>query len=139
MAIEDRLRGDPEPVSPEEVLRYWLRQEVGDEENPPNPDRLATEPALRQELLERIPIAERVRETDDVEKLEAESSEDIREIVDFADEIEESGPEGKLVVLREGADPAYVADGNHRATAYVLYLLRGGEFEGQEVYLGVRE
>lgn len=187
MAIYDRLRDDPEPVSPEEVARYWLGQEAEDEEDPPDPDSLDTEPALRQELFERIPIAERVfapekadwyladlteealrdlrvvvgepeqgwraltdddriesvaekiRETDDVAELESKSGKDLQEVLAFADEIEKSGPEGRLVVLREGEDPAYVADGNHRATAYVVCLLRGVEFEGQEAYLGVRE
>lgn len=187
MAIEDRLRGDPEPVSPEEVLTYWLGQEVEDEPDGPDPDELDTEPALREELFERIPIAERafapepadwyladltedalrdlrvvvgepeqdwralteddriesvaerIHEADDVERLDAETPKDLREVVELADEIEESGPEGRLIVVEEGDDPAYIADGNHRATAYVLHLLRGGEFEGQEVYLGVRE
>ncbi|WP_137283644.1 hypothetical protein [Halorussus salinisoli] len=187
MTVEDRLRGDPEPVSETEVMRYWLHEELEDEDAGPNPDALGTEPALREELFERKPIAERVfipeqvdwyradlseealrdlrvvvgphdedwrsladdnriesiaeriYETDDVAALEAESGKDLREVVELADEIERSGPEGRLVVLEEGDDPAYVADGNHRATAYVLHLLRGGEFEGQEMYLGVKE
>jgi hypothetical protein len=186
MAIRDRLRDDPDPVSPEQVMRYWLRKEVEDEDDPPDPDRLATEPALRQELFERKPIAERafapdpadwyrvdlseetlrdlrvvvgepeqgwralteddriesiaarVHESDDLDELESESSEDLREVVELADEIQRSGVGSRLVVLREGDDPAYVVDGNHRAVAHVLHLLRGGEFEGQEAYLGVR-
>ncbi|UPV99117.1 hypothetical protein M0R88_11325 [Halorussus gelatinilyticus] len=187
MTIRDRLRDDPEPVSPEQVMRYWLDQEIEDEEGDPDPDALDTEPALREELFERKPIAERVftpepadwyradlseaalrdlrvvvgepeqgwrgladdnrvesiaeriRDADDVAALESETSKDLEEVVELADDIEDGGPESRLVVLEEGDDPAYVADGNHRTVAHVLYLLRGGEFEGQEVYLGVRE
>ncbi|UPV73036.1 hypothetical protein M0R89_10790 [Halorussus limi] len=187
MTIEDRLRGDPEPVSPERVMRYWLGQEVEDEDGAPNPDAIGTEPALREELFERKPIAEhvftpepadwyladlsedalrdlrvvvgepeqgwraltdddriesiaeRIHETDDVDALGSETGKDLREVVELADAIDREGPQGRLVVVEEGDDPAYVADGNHRAVAHVLHLLRGGEFEGQEAYLGVRE
>jgi hypothetical protein len=115
MAIEDRLRDDPEPVSPEQVMRYRLRED----------DRIES-------------IAARIHEADDVDELESESSEDLREVVELADEIQRTGVESRLIVLREGEDPAYVVDGNHRAVAHVLHLLRGGEFEGQDAYLGVR-
>jgi hypothetical protein len=186
MSIEDRFRDDPEPVSPERVMRYWLRQEVEDEDGGPNPDAIGTEPALREELFEREPIgervftpertdwyladlaagalrdlrvvvgepeqgwraladddriesvAERIRERDDLDALESAVGQDLREVVELADEIERQGPQGRLVVVEEGDDPAYVADGNHRAAAHVLHLLRGGEFEGQEAYLGVK-
>ncbi|WP_135851871.1 hypothetical protein [Halorussus salinus] len=187
MIPDDYLRDDPEPVPPERVLRYWLGQEVEDEEGGPDPDALGTEPALREELFERIPIAERafapdpadwyrvnlseevlrdlrvvvgepeqgwrelanddriesvarrIRETDDLSALEEQSGKDLEKVRGIADDIEDEGPQGLLVVVREGEDPAYVADGNHRAAAYLLYLLRGGEFEGQEAYLGLRE
>jgi hypothetical protein len=187
MVIEDRLRDDPEPVSPEQVVRYWLDEELQDEDGGTDPDAIATDPALRQELFERVPIAERafaperadwyradlseavlrdlrvvvgepeqgwralteddriesiaarIHDADDVDELESESSEDLREVVELADEIQQSGVESRLIVLREGDDTAYVVDGNHRAVAHALHLLRGGEFEGQEAYLGVRE
>jgi len=193
--IEERLatgRG-LDPVSPDEVMRDWLREEVGDErddagcDDQPDPDALATEPALREELFERKPIAERafaaepadwyrvdlseselrdlrvvvgphdedwraltdddrvesiaarIYDADDVEKLDAETPKSVREVVEMADEIARERPESRLVVLKEGDDPAYVVDGNHRAVAHALNLLRGGEFAGQPAYLGVRK
>ncbi|WP_115865627.1 hypothetical protein [Halorussus litoreus] len=195
MNIEERLdtRRGLDPVSPDEVMRYWLREEVGDErddasgDDRPDPDELATEPALREELFERKPIAERafaaepadwyrvdlsehelrdlrvvvgphdedwraltdddrvesiaerIRDAEDVEKLDAETPKDLREVVEMADEIARERPESRLIVLKEGDDPAYVVDGNHRAVAHALHLLRGGEFEGQPAYLGIRE
>ncbi|WP_135828217.1 hypothetical protein [Halorussus halobius] len=188
MSIEDHLRGDPDPVSPERVIRYWLREEGdGATDDPPDPDALETEPALRAELFERAPIAkraftpdpadwyrvdlteealrdlrvvvgphgedwraladddrvesiaERVHGADDVAKLDAETPKDVGEVVDLADAIADGAPKSRLVVLKDGEDPAYVVDGNHRAVAHVLDLLRGGEFESRVAYLGVRE
>jgi hypothetical protein len=78
-------------------------------------------------------------ETTSVAELDAESPKDLREVVEMADHIDPEGPESRLIVAREGDDPAYVADGNHRAVAHVLYLLRGGEFAGQEAYLGIQD
>ncbi|NHN57795.1 MULTISPECIES: hypothetical protein [Halorussus] len=189
MVLEDRIRRGEEldPVSPEQVMRYWLGEEVDAAGGDLDPDALGTEPALRQELLDRNDIAERifgsevadwyrvdlsaaelrnlrvvvgphdedwraltddnriesvarrVHEADDLERLDEEAPKDLLEVVEFADDLAEGGDVGRLVVVEEGEDPAYVADGNHRAVAHVLHLLRGGEFEGQEAYLGVRE
>lgn len=193
--IEERLdtgRG-LDPVSPDEVIRYWLREEVDDEhddtgsDDQPDPDALATEPALREELFERKPIAERafapepadwyrvdlseselrnlrvvvgphdedwralsddgrvesiaerIHDADDLDALDADTPKDLREVVEMADKIARERPESRLVVLKEGDDPAYVVDGNHRAVAHALHLLRGGGFEGQPAYLGVRK
>ncbi|NEU57628.1 hypothetical protein [Halorussus sp. MSC15.2] len=187
MSIEDRLRGDPEPVSESEVMRYWLREELDEEDGGPDPDALDTDPALREELFERKPIAERVfaperadwyhadlseealrdlrvvvgphdegwraltddnriesiarriYESEDAAALDEETPKDLREVVELADSIDAEGPQSRLIVVAESDDPPYVADGNHRAVAHVLHLLRGGDFEGQEAYLGVRE
>ena len=183
MSISD----DADPVSDTDVMRYWLGEEVDETDGDLDPEALGTEPALRQELLDRNDIAERVfgaepadwyradlsadelrnlrvvvgphdedwraltddnriesvaeriRDADDVERLDEKSPKDLREVVEFADDLAEGGDVGRLVVVKEGEDPAYVADGNHRAVAHVLHLLRGGEFEGQDAYLGVRE
>lgn len=205
MSLDERLatgRG-LEPVPEEEVIRYWLGEEVdeedeeSDDESDDNddglldPEAIATEPALRQELFEREPIAERVfgaepadwyrtelsadelrdlrvvvgppdqdwraltddnrvesiaelvHETDDVTELDHETPKDLQEVVTIAeklaDEDGERRPVGPLLVRKEGDQPAYIADGNHRAVAHVLHLFRGGKFEGQDVYLGVEE
>ena len=181
------IRDDADPVSDTEVMRYWLGEEVDEVDGDLDPDEIGTEPALRQELLDRNDIAERafgaevadwyrvdlsadglrnlrvvvgprdedwraltednriesiarrINEADDVERLDEEAPKDLLEVIEFADDLADGGDVGRLVVIREGEDPAYVADGNHRAVAHVLHLLRGGEFEGQEAYLGVRE
>ena len=190
MDLEERIRSghELEPVSESEVIRYWLREELDDaEDDSLDPDEPETEPALREELLERKPIASRafgakpadwyhadlseaelrdlrvvvgphdedwralseddrvesiarrIYDADDVAKLNDETPKDLREVVELAENIDPEGPESRLVVLKEGDDPAYVVDGNHRAVAHALYLIEGGEFEGQEAYLGVRE
>jgi hypothetical protein len=196
MGLEARIRTGRglEPVSESEVIRYWLREELDEaDDDPLDPDAAETEPALREELLERKPIASRAfgaepadwyhadlsedelrdlrvvvgphdegwralaednrvetiarriyeAETDDegmdVAKLDDETPKDLGEGVELADAIDPEGPESRLIVVKNGDDPASVADGNHRAVAHVLYLLRGGEFTGQEAYLGVRE
>lgn len=189
MDIDERLRTGSglESVSEERVMRYWLREEVDEADEPLDPDALETEPGLREELFERKPIAERVfpaepadwyrvdlseeelrdlrvvvgprgedwraiapdnrvesiaervHEADDPAALDEEVPKDIGEVVELAEAIDPEGPESKLLVLKEGDDPAYVADGNHRAVAHVLSLMRGEPFSGQEAYLGVRE
>lgn len=187
MTTDDWPRVDFDPVSGVEVMRYWLREEIDEADDSHDPDALETEPGLREELLERTPIAgrafgaepadwyhadlseaelrdlgvvvgphdedwrvlaednrvesiaHRIQESSDVAELDEETPKDLREVVEMTDAIALDGPESRLVVLKEGDDPAYVADGNHRAVAHVLYLLRGGEFEGQEAYVGIRE
>lgn len=189
MSLEERLRTgrELEPVSPEQVMRYWLREEVDDADDPVDPDALDTEPALRQELFDRKPIAERVfgvepadwyhadlseeelrdlrvvvgprergwralsddnriesiaervREADDLAELDDNTPKDLREVSELAAGIDPEGPESRLIVVKEGDDLAYVADGNHRAVAHVFHLLEGGGFAGQEAYLGVRK
>lgn len=87
-------------------------------------------------------IAERIREAErrgDLADLDESFPKDLQKIVEMADAIDRDGPVSRLVVLKEGDDPAYVVDGNHRAVAHVLSLLQGGAFTGQEAYLGVRE
>ena len=71
--------------------------------------------------------------SEEPEKLAAETGVDVRQVLDFADEM----PAGPLVVsTREGCVPRYVADGNHRAVALALRM-RSGEFSPQRAYLGV--
>ena len=190
MDIDERIRTEQglERVSREQVMRYWLREELDDaEDDPLDPDAIETEPALSEELFERKPIAERafgaetadwyhgdlseselrnlrvvvgpheqdwravtdddriesiaerIYEADELGELDEEIPKNLTKVLEMADAIESSGPESRLVVLKEGDDPAYVADGNHRAVAHVLHLVRGEEFAGQEAYLGVRE
>ncbi|WP_433627028.1 hypothetical protein [Halomicrococcus sp. NG-SE-24] len=193
MDIAERLRADDrlEPVSRTEVMQYWLANEVEVESDAPDPDDLPTEPGLREELVDRKPIAarvfgaeeaewyltelsvdelrdlqvvvgpesegwrafaddgrigavaKRIIEADDATEFDAKAEEDFEEVASLADDIEASGTNGRLVVVEEGDDPAYVADGNHRAVAQVLSLLRdeaknGETDEKREVYFGVR-
>ena len=189
MSIETRLgRGEPEAVSPTDVMRYWLGEELDDDpDSDLDPDELATEPTLREELLERKPIAgrvfasetaewydvelsaeelknlrvvvgehdedwraitdddriesvaRRIMEVDDLSEFDEATPKNLDKVVGLAEEFADSRPESRLVVVKEGDDPAYVADGNHRAVAHVLYLLNGGEYEGHRAYLGIRE
>ena len=83
-------------------------------------------------------IAEHVLAADDASEFEGKSDEDLRKVRSLADDVAQSGPNGRLVVVQEGDEPAYVADGNHRAVAQVLVLLRGGETAERGVYFGTR-
>ena len=84
-------------------------------------------------------IAERIYEAEEVDELDERVPKDLQKVVEMADAIDPEGPVSRLIVLKEGDDPAYVVDGNHRAVAHALSLLRGKRFTGQEAYLGVRE
>ena len=83
-------------------------------------------------------VARRIYEADDVERLHRESPKDLMEVVELADE----GPDERdsspfLVVQEEGSDAPYVADGNHRAAALLLRILRDDERPRQAAYVGV--
>ncbi|PSQ45115.1 hypothetical protein BRD15_12545 [Halobacteriales archaeon SW_6_65_15] len=194
MDLEERIQREEglESVSETQVIRYWLREELDEaDDGPLDADAVESQPGLREELLERKPIASRTfgaepsdwyhvdlseeelrdlrvvvgphdedwralaednrvgaiaeriyevetDETTNVAELDAETPKDVSEVVELADAIDPEGPVSRLVVAKEGDDPAYVVDGNHRAVAHVLYLLRGGEFTGQEAYLGIQ-
>jgi hypothetical protein len=97
MTLDERLdtvRG-LEPVPETEVVRYWLGEEVDDESDWKDdelldPDTIDTEPALREELLERKPIASRVFGAEPAEWYHADLSEeelrDLRVVVGPHDE-----------------------------------------------------
>lgn len=60
-----------------------------------------------------------------------------RRAAGFGSETDEESE--RLTVFRPPGATPYVADGNHYATAKALYLLDGGAFAEQPVYLGVVE
>ncbi|RJT07138.1 hypothetical protein D3261_03790 [Halococcus sp. IIIV-5B] len=81
--------------------------------------------------------AERV-ENEDLVVLGAETGVDVERVVAFADELATGGELAELVLTkRRGSGSPRVADGNHRATAVCLHLLRTGEYRPQRAYLGI--
>ena len=85
-----------------------------------------------------LSVARRIHEADDVERLHESSPKDLVEVVELAEE----GPDERdsspfIVVQEEGSDAPYVADGNHRAAALLLRILRDDEQPRQAAYVGV--
>ena len=83
-------------------------------------------------------VARRIHEADDVERLHERAPKDLIEVVELAEE----GPDERdsspfVVVQEEGSDAPYVADGNHRAAALLLRILRDDERPRQAAYVGV--
>ena len=87
MDTEERLRTDDrlDSASETEVMQYWLTNEVEDEDDAPDPEALETEPGLREELIERKPIAGRVFGAEAAEwyltELSADELRDLRVVV----------------------------------------------------------
>ena len=85
-------------------------------------------------------VARKIRDADDVERLHENAPKDLIEVVELADESpDERDSSPFLVVQEDAADAPYVADGNHRAVALLLRVLRD-EHDGdlrQPAYVGV--
>ena len=83
-------------------------------------------------------VALRIHETDDVERLDREAPKDLIEVVELADEDPDERDSSPFVVVQEeGTDAPYVADGNHRAVALLLRIIRDEERPRQAAYVGV--
>ena len=83
-------------------------------------------------------VARRIHEADDVERIHERAPKDLIEVVELAEE----GPDERdsspfVVVQEEGSDAPYVADGNHRAAALLLRIIRDEERPRQAAYVGV--
>lgn len=82
----------------------------------------------------------RIFETEDLAELDRMLPKDIEEVVELAKQVTASGPPERLIVVKErSSELPYIADGNHTAAAQILNLLTGGEYPGQEAYVGIRE
>jgi hypothetical protein len=85
-------------------------------------------------------VARQIRDADDVERLHENVPKDLIEVVELADQPPDERDSSPFVVVQEDvSDAPYVADGNHRAAALVLRILRG-EQDGdlrQPAYVGV--
>lgn len=68
----------------------------------------------------------------------AEHAELVSTVEAIAEELPET-PDGKLILEAGLHHPPMLIDGNHRATALALHLLRTGEFTPIEVYIGFPE
>jgi hypothetical protein len=81
--------------------------------------------------------AKRIRSEESAD-LAAETDVDIERVCGFADALA-AGTELPALVLtkRRGGGPPRIADGNHRAGAVALHLLRTGEYRPQRAYLGI--
>lgn len=77
-------------------------------------------------------------DSEDPANLVAETGVDIEQIDQFDDTLA-TGNELPALVLtkRRGSGPPRIADGNHRASAAALRLLRTGEYRPQRAYLGI--
>lgn len=70
--------------------------------------------------------------------LEAETGVDVERVCSMAETLADGGRLAPLVLTkRRGRGPPAVADGNHRATAIALHLLRTDEYRSQRAYLGI--
>jgi hypothetical protein len=70
--------------------------------------------------------------------LAAETGVDIGRVCRFADMLATGHDLAALVLTkRRGSGPPRVADGNHRASAIALHLLRTGQYRSQRAYLGI--
>ncbi|WP_276300267.1 hypothetical protein [Halorussus lipolyticus] len=76
--------------------------------------------------------ARRIRESGLRGQFEDIDVDHIRRLADRTPEAE------RIVCFRRGTGTPSVADGNHYATGCALRLLRTGEYEPQQAYLGVR-
>lgn len=68
----------------------------------------------------------------------AEHPDLVSEVEAIAEDLPET-PDGKLILEAGFRRPPMLIDGNHRATALALYLLRTGEFVPMEAYIGFPE
>ncbi|MGN8214887.1 MULTISPECIES: hypothetical protein [Halococcus] len=70
--------------------------------------------------------------------LEAETGVDVERVCSMAETLADGDRLGPLVLTkRRGSGPPSIADGNHRATAIALHLVRTGEYRPQRAYLGI--
>ncbi|WP_049902937.1 hypothetical protein [Halococcus agarilyticus] len=70
--------------------------------------------------------------------LEAETGVDVERACSMAETLADADRLVPLVLTkRRGSGPPAIADGNHRATAVALHLLRTGEYRPQRAYLGI--
>lgn len=77
-------------------------------------------------------------DTETPETLATETGVDVERVLGFAEMLAAGNATPALVLTkRRGRGPPRVTDGNHRATAVGLYLLRTGEYRPQRAYLGI--
>lgn len=70
--------------------------------------------------------------------LMAETGVDVERVCRFADALATDDELPALVLTkRRGSGPPRIADGNHRASAVALHLLRTDEYRPQRAYLGI--
>ncbi|MFC5969908.1 hypothetical protein ACFPYI_01055 [Halomarina salina] len=83
-------------------------------------------------------VAERLAAVDDVESLHENVPKDVLDVREMSEEFRSGEEAGVFIAVQESVDePAYLADGNHRAVAIVHHALTGGEYEGQSAYVGI--
>lgn len=83
-------------------------------------------------------VAERIAEADSVEALNEEVPKDVADITDMAEEHGLGEGAGAFIAVQESIDdPAYLADGNHRAVAIIHRVIQGGAYDEQETYVGI--
>ena len=73
----------------------------------------------------------------DAATLASETGVDVERILDVADTLADGSATPLVLTKRRGRGPPRVADGNHRAIATALRLLRTDEYRPQVAYLGV--
>jgi hypothetical protein len=73
----------------------------------------------------------------DTAALASETGIDVGRILDVADALADGSVSPLVLTKRRGRGPPRVADGNHRAVAIALRLLRTAEYRPQMAYLGI--
>jgi hypothetical protein len=83
-------------------------------------------------------IAERIADAEDLEGLDQAVAKDVDDVHEMAESFGSGEGTRAFIAVQESTDePAYLADGNHRAVALVYHLLTGGEYDPQTTYVGV--
>lgn len=82
-------------------------------------------------------IAREIKNTDREEEFHPDARGKLPKVYEILDSYRSGESMGKLVLFKESqGSPPWIADGNHRAVAKMLCLMEGGEYRGQEAYLG---
>lgn len=84
-------------------------------------------------------VAERIEDAEEIDDLQRDTPKDVEQIVSIADDLPGTAPMDPFILVKDDEEPPFVADGNHRAVAFLLHHLREDGCPDQEAYVGVDE
>lgn len=80
--------------------------------------------------------AQHIRDAESPDEFGTSVEDKIPKVQDMVEHYQKGESMGHLILLKEGLQTPWIADGNHRAAAKMIHLLEGGDFQPQGVYLG---